>query len=409
MGDKLREWGLAVQWNTELVALEQHADRRNGDAQAAGRRRRASVTAAWVAGCDGARSAVRELNKIEYPGAPYQHVFFVADTEATGSMVRGRGQRLPVARRFSSLLPDAREGSLAPRRHPASGSARQGRRHLRRRDSVDTQRGGQRTVVHRVHMVFHVPHLAPERRALSRPPLLPPGRRRAHPQPGRRAGNEHRPAGCVQPWVEARARHGAARRMPRCSIRTRTSAFRSRERLLAHDGQGVPPRGFGQPGGRTSCRTKILARIAAAAMRVEAIQKAAFGIISQTAIHYRESPLSESADRVPSGAPRAGDRFPWLKVKLAPTGAVEDLFEKLDDTRFNLLSIGQPPPPADALDAGDLVRLHTIPVRSRQQRTACAARGSQCLPTICCDPTATSDFAAFVSMSPRSGDTWRNA
>jgi len=102
-------------------------------------------------------------------------------------------------------------------------------------------------------------------------------------------------------------------------------------------------------------------------MRVESIQKAAFGIISQTAIHYRESPLSESADRLPSGAPQAGDRFPWLKVKLAPTGAIEDLFEALDDTRFNLLVIGQPAPPADALEAAGPLRLHTIPVDSANQ------------------------------------------
>ena len=34
-----------------------------------------------------ARSAVRELNGIAFPGAPYEHVFFVADTEATGPMV----------------------------------------------------------------------------------------------------------------------------------------------------------------------------------------------------------------------------------------------------------------------------------------------------------------------------------
>src|SRR6185503_3791453 len=45
------------------------------------------ITASWVAGCDGAHSAVRELNGITFPGAPYEHVFFVADTVATGGMV----------------------------------------------------------------------------------------------------------------------------------------------------------------------------------------------------------------------------------------------------------------------------------------------------------------------------------
>src|SRR5436190_1769876 len=45
------------------------------------------VTAAWVAGCDGAQSAVRKLNDIAFLGAPYEHVFFVADTQVTGPMV----------------------------------------------------------------------------------------------------------------------------------------------------------------------------------------------------------------------------------------------------------------------------------------------------------------------------------
>ena len=31
--------------------------------------------------------SLRELSGIGFPGAPYEHVFFVADTEATGSMV----------------------------------------------------------------------------------------------------------------------------------------------------------------------------------------------------------------------------------------------------------------------------------------------------------------------------------
>ena len=75
-----------------------------------------------------------------------------------------------------------------------------------------------------------------------------------------------------------------------------------------------------------------------------------------------DSPLSESVDRLPSGAPQAGDRFPWLKVKLAGTGIVADLFDTLDDTRFNLLVVGQAAPPAGALGTDSLVRVHAIPV-----------------------------------------------
>src|SRR5688572_17121430 len=86
MGEKLGECGMAVQWNTELVGLEQSADRvvatlKQADGAAH------TIEAAWVGGCDGARSAVRELNRIGFPGAPYQHVFFVADIVVRGTVV----------------------------------------------------------------------------------------------------------------------------------------------------------------------------------------------------------------------------------------------------------------------------------------------------------------------------------
>jgi 2-polyprenyl-6-methoxyphenol hydroxylase-like FAD-dependent oxidoreductase len=45
------------------------------------------MDATYVAGCDGGRSGVRQMNGIGFPGAPYEHSFFVADTEATGPMV----------------------------------------------------------------------------------------------------------------------------------------------------------------------------------------------------------------------------------------------------------------------------------------------------------------------------------
>src|SRR6266850_2960212 len=86
MGEKLEDWDLAVQWETELVGLAQEPGQVVAKLKVADGATR-KMTAAWVAGCDGARSAVRELNGITFPGAPYEHVFFVADTEALGSMV----------------------------------------------------------------------------------------------------------------------------------------------------------------------------------------------------------------------------------------------------------------------------------------------------------------------------------
>src|SRR5438876_8864032 len=59
MGEHLRKYGLSVQWNTELVAMEQAPDRVTATLkQPDGSTRK--VTAAYVAGCDGGRSTVRE-------------------------------------------------------------------------------------------------------------------------------------------------------------------------------------------------------------------------------------------------------------------------------------------------------------------------------------------------------------
>src|SRR5262249_39366250 len=87
----------------------------------------------------------------------------------------------------------------------------------------------------------------------------------------------------------------------------------------------------------------------------------AFHVVSQTGIHYRNGSLSKSMDGLPDGAPRGGDRFPWLRLKFHTGGPVEDIFEKLDDTRLNLIIIGQPALPDGELAFGDLLHTELIP------------------------------------------------
>ena len=86
LGERLRALGSDVQWNSELTALAQHSDHAIATLKHPDGSTR-ELKCEWVAGCDGARSAVRELNGIGFPGAPYEHVFYVADVEATGTMV----------------------------------------------------------------------------------------------------------------------------------------------------------------------------------------------------------------------------------------------------------------------------------------------------------------------------------
>jgi hypothetical protein len=108
-------------------------------------------------------------------------------------------------------------------------------------------------------------------------------------------------------------------------------------------------------------RTQILARAAAIVVNSNAVQRRAFRLISQTGIRYPKSFLSKSLDGLPESAPQAGDRFPWLQLKFAANGPVEDLFQRIGDTRFNLVLIGQPPLAEDGTGLGDLLRTHVIP------------------------------------------------
>src|SRR2546429_5637253 len=87
MGEHLRNWGMAVQWNTELTGINQEPGHvRATLMQPDGSTR--TIKAAYVAGCDGGDSAGREVSGITFRGAPYEPRFFVRDTRghrATGA------------------------------------------------------------------------------------------------------------------------------------------------------------------------------------------------------------------------------------------------------------------------------------------------------------------------------------
>ena len=115
-------------------------------------------------------------------------------------------------------------------------------------------------------------------------------------------------------------------------------------------------------------RTRVLANVAAFAMRFDRVRKLAFLTIAQIGIEYRDSPLSDSLPGLAEDAPRAGDRFPWLRVRLQRNGPVEDLFAKLDDTRFNLLLIGQPSSSVELPGFHDRLRVLALPSDSANDK-----------------------------------------
>jgi 2-polyprenyl-6-methoxyphenol hydroxylase-like FAD-dependent oxidoreductase len=85
---RLEELGVAVERRTELVGFNQEADRVM--AHLRGPEGREEVCeAAYLAGCDGARSLVRETLGTGFPGGTYRQVFYVADVQARGPALDG--------------------------------------------------------------------------------------------------------------------------------------------------------------------------------------------------------------------------------------------------------------------------------------------------------------------------------
>src|SRR6202035_5655072 len=86
--DRLAETGVEVERSTELLGFEDAAGRvlarlrRQDGAEE-------TCEAAFIAGCDGAHSIVREGLGIVFPGGTYAHLFYVADVEAGGATMNG--------------------------------------------------------------------------------------------------------------------------------------------------------------------------------------------------------------------------------------------------------------------------------------------------------------------------------
>jgi 2-polyprenyl-6-methoxyphenol hydroxylase-like FAD-dependent oxidoreductase len=358
MGDRLATFGMAIRWNTELVALEQTS----GEVNATLRRpdgTTETMTAAYVAGCDGAHSAVRDLSGIAFEGAPYEHVFFVADTDVTGSMVpdevnvylwkSGFHLFFPMRGkdhwRIVGILPD----DLRDRGHVAFD------------DVVPSLRGEAGTALSFRACTWFSTYRIHHRRAArfrDRRAFLLGDAAHIHSPVGAQGMNTGLQDAYNLAWklalvVAQRADATLldtyeAERIPVAErlLETTDRAFRiivSRSRLAA------------------LLRTRILANVMASAMRRPRIQRIAFRVVSQIGIAYPSSPLSKASTQPEHGAPRPGDRFPWLQLRFSAEDRKRDLFDALDPVNFNLLVFGQSPPDAHEIGLEDLVRIHLVP------------------------------------------------
>ena len=358
LGEALRNWGMAIEWNTELVGLKQEADRVTAQVKQPDGTTR-EVTAAWVGGCDGARSAVRELSGIAFQGAPYEHVFFVADTQMTGPMVPDELNVYFWRNGFHLFFP--MRGTRHWRIVGIVPPELRGRDDLSLDDVIPSIREEAGVGVALQDCSWFSTYRIHHRRAerfRDRRCFLMGDAAHIHSPVGAQGMNTGLQDAYNLAWKLALVVSGRAD--PALLDSYETERIPVARRLLS-----TTDRMFSLVVSDTRLaglfRTRVLAKAMALAMRVERIQRVAFLTISQTGIRYPDSPLSETLPGMPEAAPRAGDRFPWLRLKLAANGPTEDFFSKLDDRRFTLILIGQAAPVGGVPGLGDLLRTYVIP------------------------------------------------
>jgi 2-polyprenyl-6-methoxyphenol hydroxylase-like FAD-dependent oxidoreductase len=107
--ERLEALGVTVERQTELISFA------NGENGITARLRvpdgqEVDCEAKYIAGCDGARSTVREAIGTGFPGGTYRQVFYVADVEAAGPAVNGELHVDLDAADFLGVFPLAGEG-----------------------------------------------------------------------------------------------------------------------------------------------------------------------------------------------------------------------------------------------------------------------------------------------------------
>jgi 2-polyprenyl-6-methoxyphenol hydroxylase-like FAD-dependent oxidoreductase len=362
MGERLHAQGLPVQWNTELIALTQHADHasatlRNPDGTTR------EVSAAWVAGCDGAHSAVRELNGVAFDGAPYEHVFFVADVDVTGNMVAEEVNVYLWRQGFHLFFP--MRGKDHWRIVGIVPPELRGKPDLGFDAVIPSVRGEAGSLAFKSCTWFSTYriHHRSARHLRDRRCFLLGDAAHIHSPVGAQGMNTGLQDAYNLAWklalvVQRRADAALldsyeAERLPvaRRLLATTDRAFR----LIVSDSWWAG-----------LLRTKVLARIGALVLSRERLQRLAFRTVSQIGIHYRGSALSAMGSPMPGEGPQAGDRFPWLRLRFDGNDAsrandvAQDLFERLDDTRFHLLVFGSTAPDFAALPIADMLDVSSV-------------------------------------------------
>ena len=330
--DRLSDAGVRVERATAFVGLEERDDGIVARLERAGGRVE-FCEAAFVAGCDGAHSRLREVLSIGFAGGTYEHLFYVADVEAHGPAMNGDIHVALDRTDFLAVFPltDAHRARLVGTvRHEAEAA---------RRESLTWEDVSTRVIewmrldVERVNWfsTYHVHHRVADRFRRGRAFLLGDAAH-VHSPVGGQGMNTGIGDAVNLAWKLAAVLRERADVPILDTYEPERIAFA--RRLVATTDQVFTGVSSSSVTART-LRLHLVPALLPRLLTLQSVRRFAFRTVSQTAINYRGSALSEGR----AGRVHGGDRLPWAPLDTSDRGA--DNFTPLTSLEWQVHIYGQ--------------------------------------------------------------------
>ncbi|HZC15415.1 MAG TPA: FAD-dependent monooxygenase, partial [Caulobacteraceae bacterium] len=304
---RLETFGVQVERRTELVGYDDAGDRivarlRGPDGA------EEVFEASYIAGCDGARSLVRETMGTGFPGGAYRQVFYVADVEAGGEPIDGELHIDLDEADFLAIFPLAGEG-----RARLVGTVRDERadhaESLKFEDVSDRAIQNLKLEVRKVNWfsTYRVHHRVTDHFRDGRA-FLAGDAAHIHSPAGGQGMNTGIGDAINLAWKLAAVVAGQAPDSLLDSYEAERIGFA--RRLVATTDRAFS---FATADGPVAdiLRTRIAPVVLSGAVHVEAVREFMFRAVSQIMLNYRDGPLSAGK----AGPVHGGDRLPWVSVE----------------------------------------------------------------------------------------------
>jgi 2-polyprenyl-6-methoxyphenol hydroxylase-like FAD-dependent oxidoreductase len=347
--ERLREAGVEVERTLELTGFADDGLRIRATLRRDGSEEMREY--AYIAGCDGARSKVREVLGTGFPGGTYDHLFYVADVEAVGPPMNGELHVDLDEADFLAVFP-LKDSGHARLIGSISESAAKDHEHLQFEDVRDRAIQNLKIEVKRVNWfsTYRVHHRVAQSFRRGRAFLLGDAAHIHSPVGGQGMNTGIGDAVNLAWKLASSLKHPAALCLLDSYEPERIAFAR---RLVATTDQVFA--GVLNPDALARfVRTKIVPVLVPALFRFNWVRRLAFRTVSQIGVNYRGSDLSRGR----AGKINGGDRLPW----------VGDNFEALTSLTWQVHVYGEATPGMRAWCDENNLPLQVFPWRSAMRR-----------------------------------------